>query len=854
MNENKESTPLMKQYGEIKEQYTDSLILFQVGDFYELFFDDAKRAAAYLGLALTARGKNKGEPIPLCGVPVHAINHYLSKLVTGGFKVVLCDQLELPRPGTIVKRGVTRIYTPGTLVESNLLNEKKSSYLISCFQTDNSCALVSGELLTGQLAATTIDAFDERTLEAELLLYMPDEIIIPNTSSGKKLEQLIKKLGYPIAWGESGLDDTKEQLYNQWVTKQFSQLNSIISQTLSLNNALYNFFWFLINNKYKNLEQFNSLTLYKPEDFLLIDAATQRNLELVVSNDVSNKQATLFSVIDHACTPMGSRLLKKWIMRPLLDKKLIEWRLSMVEYFFSNQSIMRSFQGFMKQMGDVERVIGRIALGRAPIQDYLSLLNALQVVPDLVSIFALVPLYYDQLSELNNFLFPLTELLNSALSVTEQSQLIKSEFDEKLAQMREVLLTVQARLASYEKSQQQLTGISTLKVRYASIHGFYIEVTKTHLAQIPAYYTRQQTLVGKERYMTPDLAQLQQEVMNASNEIGEYEKSLFIQVKKQVATFIPELRKITHLIANLDALASLAFVAYRNNYVRPTFSDMQQLAIKEGRHPVIEHIAEYSFIPNNIFMNEQEHTHIITGPNMGGKSTYMRQAALIVILAQLGSFVPADCAEIPLFDRIFSRIGAGDNLAAGKSTFFIEMEECATICKKATSKSFIIFDEVGRGTSTVDGLVLAQAIMEYIHTIGALCLFATHYHELTLLENSFSGIKNFHAVSKQTDRGILLLYKINQGVAQGSFGIEVAKIAQLPVSIIDRAQLLLENYDCSSLGTNAMSKKNNESADSSFLLAKQSKQTLIMERLATLDCAHLTPKQALDILWEFTQL
>ncbi len=790
------TTPLMAQYFAIKNQYPDTLLLFQVGDFYELFLEDAQKAAAFLGIALTKRGSHKGEPIPLCGVPLHAQEFYVAKLVRGGFKVALCEQLEDPKPGKVVDRGVTQVLTPGTLTEMPLLDEKSASYLCVVFAWHTTCTLLWCELLTGQLALTHSAYPDTSNLESELARFSPDEVLVPTTKYGKELEQIIKKLGYFTtleSFEPHSLDI--ETNVNNWVKQQFNtEWYDAVKQHEGVRGVLTLLYTYLKRTQETALKQFKHIQQYTSEEFLVLDAVTQRNIELIKNNFDGTTAHTLFALLDQAVTGMGSRTIKKWLARPLAKQESIEQRLDAVEELVKTLRLRSHIRAALKEIGDIERVIGRIALKRAQLHDYILLKNALTVFPTIKHNLAGGHAYLLELinAKIGDF-SPLVQFLDNALNTdTHSTYCIKPGFDAQLDRLRDLAQNGTQAIALLEREEQQKTGISSLKIRYSTVYGYFIEITKANYHLVPARFIRVQTLVGRERFTTPELKDLERQLTTAHNEISTLEKAIFDLIKQEVEKHLTSLQKAAQALAYVDALAAFAEVAYTRNYIRPTFNTQRDICITEGRHPVIESIISQPFIANSTTLVDQESLWVITGPNMGGKSTYLRQVALICIMAHCGSFVSAQAASIPLLDRIFTRIGASDKVAEGKSTFLVEMEETALICRYATKKSLVILDEVGRGTSTFDGIALAQAVLEYIHsTIGARCLFATHYHELTLLEATRSGVVNYHAACSKRDNNLLFLHKIIRGIAEGSFGLEVARLAQLPDNIITRAQEIL---------------------------------------------------------------
>ncbi len=840
-------TPLMQQYFEIKNQYVDALVLFQVGDFYELFYDDAKKAAACLAIALTARGKNNGEPIPLCGVPVHAINHYLAKLVCAGFKVVLCNQLEPATPGKVVARGVTQVFSPGTLTDAALLDEKKPSYLFSFFPGNTAHALLFGELLTAQLWATTIAANNTYHVETELQRFMPDEVLLPSMKESKEFEAFFKKLGYYTTIITR--DDEAYARATQWISPLLSKKN-VNGHHDILYNALAQFHSYIKTSHAASLDQFQTLELYSPQEFLSIDSATQRNLELVKNMHDGTVKNSLFHVMDGAVTAMGSRTIKKWIARPLIDREAIVQRQDAVEHFVYHVSFLQKIRTLLQRVGDAERIIGRIIVMRGTIHDYRSLLSILETLPSFAAGLsdASLPLLLRMIGALLQQADSLAHYLAQALSIdSTQEWLIAPKFDAQLDAYRLLVEKSTQVLLEFEKREQEKTRISSLKVRFNSVHGYYIEITHANAHLVPTDYMRTQTLVGKERYTTLELKKLEIQVNEARANIDQLEKNIFARLKAEVHAHAPTLRRIARALSQLDALFGLAYISYAHGFIRPTFNDTANVSIKQGKHPVVSAHVKTHFIPNDTALDDEHSLWIITGPNMGGKSTYLRQVALISVMAQCGSFVPAAHAELPIFDKIFSRIGAGDNVAAGKSTFLMEMEETAFICAHATNKSLVIFDEIGRGTSTFDGLALAQAVLEYVHTvIRARCLFATHYHELTALAHQLKGIVCYHAASKKTATGISLLYSILPGSADGSFGIEVAKIAHVPDMIIQRAQELVTQ-----LGMHVPTASREHEASAVKVDARASELCALVEKI---DYNNLSPKHAFDILWAMKEM
>ncbi len=859
----KELTPLMRQYFDIKNKFTDGLLFFQVGDFYELFFDDAKVASSFLGIALTKRGTCRGQPVPLCGVPLHALDHYLGKLIKGGFKVALCDQLEPPKPGTVVKRGVTQVLTPGTLTDAKLLDDKSPSYLFSFFPMEQKWGLLFGELLTARLFGTIVSSDADKILDSELSRFVPDEVVLPLQAHGFK--SYFTNHGYCTSIVEYDVQDQAEKAaMDAWMLSQFKpEVSSQLSLTeyQSLRSALYYFYAYVRRNQESALSQFRSLQFYEPDDFMLLDATTQRTIELVRNSKDGSRANTLFSVVDRAQTAMGSRTIKKWLVTPLIDRQALAQRHDAVEVLVNDPELQQRLVLLLSSIGDLERLVGRIALGRGLVHDYIALRAVIDILPQLRSLLlekdraqllALIGLQIEDFNEL-------TKLLKSAINDDPStSMIIKSGFDDNLDRLRDLTNHAQEKLLALEIQEQQKTGIPTLKIRYNQVFGYSFEITKSQLALVPSYFVRQQTLAGKERFTTSELQQLEHDLVYAQNAIETVEREIFACVKAQVAKYIHSLRMVSYALSRLDALLGLAVAAYENGYVRPTFHECHDIIIEQGRHPVVEQMLKNRFIPNDVKLTHEESLWIITGPNMGGKSTFLRQVALICVLGQAGSFVPAKSAKLPLLDRIFTRIGAGDNLAEGKSTFLVEMEETALICTQATQNSLVILDEVGRGTSTFDGLAIAQSVVEYLaQIVSARCLFATHYHELTLLKERIAGIASYYMASSKSEQGLLFLYAIKRGVADGSFGVEVAKLAALPPSIIERALEILERLtiaEAVASGVKEMQQVQSycqeQTQQQEILRGQLKKYEEALDGIKNIDLDDLSPKKAFDLIWQ----
>ena len=852
-------TPLMKQYVAIKKEYDDAIVLFQVGDFYEIFFEDAKRVAQFLGITLTKRGEVDGVAIPLCGVPIHAINHYIPKLVKGGFKLALCDQLEPAVTGKMVARGVTNVLTPGTLISENLLDAKSNSYLFLFFSTKSGYGLLFSELLTSQLHATVLPYGASRQLETELFRFLPDEIVLLANKAMHSYESFFKQRGffttsYQLPFDQALIDQETAWLKNQLDEASFQQLmnqNCMLLATILMKK-------YIEKTQKQALAELKSIQFYQPEAFLLLDAATQKNLDLIKNSFDGSSSYSLFSLIDKAVTPMGSRMIKRWILSPLIDLEIIKHRQNAVKSFLIDHVFFQKVEHLLSGCADMQRIVGRIALEKALLSDFVHLGQILKMVPYLQALLMLDQSKYLQTigCSFKDFSVVQDLLFRACNDDAQQEYVIKQGFDAKLDQMRDLVANASQKILQLEQEEIVRTGINSLKIRHNSITGYYLEITKTNAQNLPTDFIEIATLVNRKRYTTKALQMLQLDILQAQQKFQALEKEIFEQVKAQVKLHIHDLRIASFALAQLDALLGFAKVSAEFGWVQPEFHQGQDIMIEQGKHPIVSSLLLEKFIANDTLLSDTQSLWIVTGPNMGGKSTYLRQVALICLLAQMGCFIPAKSAKLPILDRIFTRIGAGDFLAQGKSTFLIEMEETAQILQYATKHSLVILDEVGRGTSTYDGLALAQAIIEYIfEKIGARCLFATHYHELTDLEQAFPGIISVFADSVSTKTGIVFLHKIVRGKADGSFGLEVAKLAHVPDQVIKRAEQVLTGLSLKGSNLNSNHHKQDlTELHSRDILLVDSRANLIKEKIASLDFDTLTAKRAYDLLWECKEL
>ena len=867
------STPLMRQYAAIKKQHPTALLFFRLGDFYELFFEDAVIASRELQITLTSRNKEKDVAIPMCGVPYHAAEGYLSKLLRKGFKVAICDQMEDPRVAKkLVRREVTRVLTPGTALDGSIGSEE-NNFLAALARASGAVGLTALDLSTGEFRATEFRGENaERRILEELQQLRPREVLYP--SSLPLFDQAppiaLQSVGERARFTETPLED--------WVFSPDYAVPLVENQfgVLSLEGfglggrpaaatAAGAILHYVRSTQRGALEHVDRIGFYDRQECLVLDAVTVRNLELVeplLAN--AGNEVTLFRALDSTLTPMGKRLMRSWMLRPSINVNEINKRLDAVEAgvkeFMGREELRRALEGVM----DIERLLSRVTLETANPRDLLALCGSLNRTPLVKA--ALSRLHAARLEELNLLLDEMTNLrqriehtivAEPPLSLTDGG-VIQAGVDAELDELRNLSRNSKQYIARIEERERQRTGINSLKVKFNSVFGYYIEISKANLHHAPADYERKQTLVNAERFTTGELKEYEAKVLDAQEKIVEIERRLFTELRFAIASEARRIRQTSLALAEVDALAALAFIAQNRSYVRPWFEASGELEIVEGRHPVLE-MQELTgnndrFVPNDAYLNDATHTILlITGPNMGGKSTYLRQTALIVLMAQMGSFVPARSARLPVVDRIFTRIGASDNLARGRSTFMVEMTETAAILNTATAKSLVLLDEIGRGTATYDGLAIAWAVVEFIHsTSRAKTLFATHYHELTELEH-LDGVKNFHVSVKENAGGIVFLRKVEPGPADRSYGIEVAKLAGLPPEVVVRAREVLREHESAEQQASDHLSPATQQAESTPGLQLTMFTPLsqkIVDQLREADLNNLTPLEALNLLNE----
>ena len=861
-------TPMLKQFMEFKDQHPDKLLLFRMGDFYETFFEDAKIASKILGITLTARDKKADDPIPLAGFPYHALDTYLDKLVKAGKKVVICEQIEDPKKATgIVKRGIVDIITPGSVIDGNLLGKSENNFLAVVYRPAKSTVvgismidISTGDYIFSEIAETQI--------ASELMRLQPVEIVVKDQAESDQLAKLNLEYNYTISIFDSWYYDKDEAdriLKNHFgltSLEGFAAHNKPIGRTAAGLVLAY-----IKTLKQGEIKHVNNLRYYSLDDYMQLDEVSRRNLELISSMRYNSRYGSLLSILDKTKTPMGSRLLNDWLLNPLLDKKTIETRLDTVEDFKDNFAFTEDLRKVLDTIGDLSRIISKVGSQRVNPRDLISLKSYLDTAPKIAEL--LKNYTGESITNLSNKIADYKEISdlieNSILDdpplVITDGNIIKDGCSEMLDELRVISREGKSWIALLEKSEKEKTGISSLKVRYNRVFGYYIDVTKIHKDKVPDYYIRKQTLVNSERYISPQLKEYESKVLGAEERIKNIEYELFSEIREKLSQQVVFMQQYVEIVAQLDLLANLAYIAYKNRYARPTFNQNGEINLVDSRHPVIENLLENEkFIPNDVSLNDTDNKiALITGPNMAGKSTYLRQIGLIAIMAQMGSFVPAGKADLPIFDKVFTRVGASDNLAMGQSTFLVEMIETANILNSATNKSLILLDEIGRGTSTFDGLSLAWSIVEYIHNtpaISAKTLFATHYHELTELENILPAVKNYHILVKEWQDKIIFIRKVERGSADQSYGIQVARLAGVPQAVIKRAKAILANleqHELSPQGLTAESKKSlarNSSQLDIFdaIFEKDDEKNEILEEIRNIDVNNLTPMEAINKL------
>lgn len=869
-------TPMMQQYMETKSQYPDCILFYRLGDFYEMFFDDALTASKELEITLTGKNCGMEERAPMCGVPYHAVDGYLTKLVSKGYKVAICEQVEDPKQAKgIVKREVVRIVTPGTILNAAAIDESKNNYIMCIVYIADRYGLSVADVTTGDYFVTELP--DGQKLKDEIFKFMPSEIICNESfyMSGMDLEDMKNRLGITIYSLESWYFDDeicKSKLMEHFKVSSLQGLGlsdydcGVISAGALLQ--------YLLETQKNDLSHMTHITPYTTGKYMMLDSSTRRNLELCETLREKQKRGSLLWVLDKTKTAMGARTLRKYIEQPLIERTEIERRLDAVTELKEEAISREEIREYLSPVYDLERLITRITYGSANPRDLTAFSTSLEMLPAIHYI--LEDMKSDLLCEIckeMDTLEDLCSLVKSAIAqeppiAMKEGNIIRDGYSEEVDTLRRAKSDGKTWLAKLEEQEREKTGIKNLKIKYNKVFGYYLEVTNSYKELVPEYYTRKQTLANSERYITPELKELEDTILGAEDKLYALEYELYCTVRDTIAGEVIRIQKTAKAVAALDVFTSLALVAERNNYIRPTINVQGKIDIKDGRHPVVEQmIPNGSFICNDTVLDDKkQRISIITGPNMAGKSTYMRQVALIVLMAQLGSYVPASKANIGLVDRIFTRVGASDDLASGQSTFMVEMTEVANILRNATSKSLLVLDEIGRGTSTFDGLSIAWAVVEYISDaklLGAKTLFATHYHELTELEGKINNVNNYCIAVKEKGDDIVFLRKIVKGGADKSYGIQVAKLAGVPDIVINRAKEIVEELadeDITSrvseiasreaeVKKKTKSKKYDEVDIAQFSLFDTVKDDDVLEELKAIDVGNLTPIDALNTIY-----
>lgn len=866
-------TPMMQQYIQIKEQHKDAILFFRLGDFYEMFFDDAIIASKDLEITLTGKDCGLEERAPMCGVPFHSAEGYIAKLIEKGHKVAICEQTQDPAEAKgLVERQVVRVVTPGTILETSMLDDKSNNYLVSVSIVDqNSLGMAFADISTGEFFVCQLSKGNtlDKLLD-ELSRLNPSEILFNDeVQADKSLINMIRSrfssyITFYHQWAYQYESAYKKLLSHFKVQSLVGYGCEDMEHGISAAGALLEY---LSETQKNTLEYINQIKAYFPQNFMVLDNTARRNLELIETIRGKGKRGSLLWLLDKTNTAMGGRLLRKWVQQPLIEKNEIVKRQDVLQELINNPILMEDLRSHLEKVYDLERLISRISFGSGNARDMLSLKQSLEVLPPIKELLKsaasqLFEYFYSEIDILED-VYTLLEnsIFETPPTTLKEGNIIKSGYNVKLDDYRHAMTEGKDWIAALEQQEREKTGIKNLKIGFNKIFGYYIDITKSYYDLVPTSYIRKQTLANSERYITDELKEVEDKILGAEDKSIRLEYDIFCEIREQVAGHADRIQKTAAVLAALDALYSLAKVSFENGYIRPSIHENGILSIKDGRHPVVEKTLPHGlFVPNDTNLSSREHLMIITGPNMAGKSTYMRQVALIVLMAQIGCFVPAKEAEIGIVDRIFTRVGASDDLSSGQSTFMVEMNEVANILNNATSKSLLVLDEIGRGTSTFDGLSIAWAVIEHIcqePLLKSKTLFATHYHELTELEGQIKGIQNYCIAVKEQGDDIIFLRRIIRGGADKSFGVQVAKLAGLPTEVINRAKkilALLEEADINNsnslmVSETAVAAKKDDMQISFF----QPEPSAIEQELKTLDIVNITPMEAMKILYELVQ-
>ncbi|MCK8058831.1 MULTISPECIES: DNA mismatch repair protein MutS [unclassified Fusibacter] len=860
-------TPMMAQYHEIKNDYQDYILFFRLGDFYEMFFEDAVTASRVLEITLTKRNAGGGSQAPLCGIPYHALDGYLSKLVGSGYKVAICEQVEDPATAKgIVKREVVRIVTPGTIIDPGMLEEKSNNYIASVVVTSTHYGLAYADVTTGQLKTTSFFYDKLQALMDDIIRISPSELILEDQAEyAPKLLTLFDKMGVLISKKDKRFFSTEASTE---MLKRIYQLHSLsglgIQDEEELIKASGGLLAYIEETQKMELVHFKQLEHYHLGSHMIVDNYTRVNLELTETIRQKDKRGSLLWVLDKTKTAMGARLLKQWIEEPLLDIAKIVKRQDIVKYLYDELLVRADLRHYLDEIYDLERLMTKVVFGSVNARDMLALKSSLAVLPDIKYLIS------DEASEAMSEITQGFDVLEDVHGMLDhaicdeppfslrEGGIFKDGYHETLDELRDAIRNGKQWLLEVEERERERTGIKNLKIGFNKVFGYFIEISKGQVKNAPEDYIRKQTLANAERYIMPELKTIEDKILGAEERINKLEYELFVSLRELVLLEIDRIRQIAKTIASLDVLTSFAEVSEKNNYVPPVLTGDPELSIVSGRHPVVERIGtEEQFVPNNTVLDTTDDmVYIITGPNMAGKSTYLRQVALITLMAQIGCFVPADSATIGVVDRIFTRVGASDDLFHGQSTFMVEMNELANILNNATHKSLIILDEIGRGTSTYDGLSIAWSVVEFIaNSMGAKTIFATHYHELTELEGKIGGVKNYCISVREEGDQIVFLRKIIRGGANQSFGIQVAKLAGVPNHVIHRAKAILSELEASDIASpkiDVLKSKSSKVATEQLSMMDFTEDPVTQE-LKQLDITAMTPMQAMGKLHELIE-
>ncbi|MDR1433952.1 DNA mismatch repair protein MutS [Candidatus Endomicrobiellum devescovinae] len=845
-------TPLMRQYYSIKNKYPDVILFFRLGDFYEMFGEDAVQAAPVLDVVLTNRAGT-----PMCGVPYHSVTPYIRKLITTGLKVAVCEQLEESGISKgIVKRGVTKVITPGTILEDTLLESKENNFLMSIVFDEYamSVALAAADISTGEFFASETSL---KFLDAEISKYNPGELVISSsTAKNKRIQDFAASVKTPISYVNDcffDFENSKKIIIEHFGEDSFKELGLNQKEIVRACGALVSY---IKEMQPQSAGIFSNIKYINNSDFMYLDAVAIKNLELLTSLASGKFENSLLSVIDSTKTPMGARTIRRWLTKPLLDVSKIENRQNAVNFFIEESELRKDIAEKFKYVSDIERIIARISSGTANPKDLSALKDSLKVINDISKILSATKKLTFNIPDNIRIIEKISSYIVDEPPVSlKDGNVIRSGVNSELDELRKISTDAKGFISNLEAKERESSGINNLKIGYTSVFGYYIEVSKSNVALAPKHYVRKQTVATGERYITDELKSLEEKILSSQEKILRLESDIFNSLRQELSLYTSDILKTSQIISEIDVFCGFSSNALEYNYVCPKISNSKELSIKDGKHPVVERILKTGdFTANDVFFNEQSRIMILTGPNMSGKSTYLRQIALIVIMAQIGSFVPASEAEIGIVDRIFTRIGAGDNLAGGESTFMVEMAEAANILNQYTQRSLIILDEVGRGTSTYDGMSIAWSIIEFLGDAkrktndGAKVLFATHYFELTALSETLKGVVNFSVDVKEWNGNVIFLHKIIEGSADKSYGIHVAKIAGLPHQVIERAYKILNKLETDSA---AKSKGNDNQME--FLCQAEPQEPQILVELRNVDINNLSPIDAFNLLRQWKE-